>query len=218
MSNITIEELYVRIHKHITLLQSYTEIKGLAYVIQACRLKPTSYVFDGKKKVGVYRCWYDEFGNTLNIVNKTPRIIYNNLSIDRNKIQNTDLYYGLSLSKIIKASKVAHLTIGKDDDWQDNFTILTLLGIDNHLRSYMLLQKEWAIISPLYIGIDSLLQIAQNQDLKFFKKLPNSVNNLLPCQDLQQWLTCIPTSKLFNSVINTQFEFLSFLQGNEIND
>lgn len=212
--SITIEELYVKIYKHITLLQSYTEVKGLAYVIKACRLKPYAYMFEGERKITVNRVWYDEFGNTLNIVNKTPKIIYNDLSIDRNNLQNTDLYYGLSLDKIIKLTKIAHLTIGKDDDWDGNFAILTLLGIDNYLRSFMLIHNEWTVISPLWIGLDALLEIANNRDLKFFKKLSNPINTMLPCQDIEQWLTCLPTSKLFNSVMSTEFDFLSFIQGN----
>ena len=98
MKTPSLDKLYTQLNKHILLAQSYTEVPELFFIIKSCRLKPNKYVFEEKSsKVVLYRDWFDEFGNSLQIKDKKLNLIYNNLSLDANKIVCTDLYYGLSL-------------------------------------------------------------------------------------------------------------------------
>src|SRR6185295_2676581 len=110
MSSSNIERLYAKIRQHILLAQSYTEIGELAFIIKSCRLKPHSHIFEGKNnKLTLHRWWFDEFGNSLKIVkNKRIKLIYNDLSLSRDRVVCTDLYRGLSIDRIAKTSKLIH--------------------------------------------------------------------------------------------------------------
>jgi len=43
MKNPSLDSVYNSLNKHILLAESYTEIKKLAFIIKACRLKPYDY-------------------------------------------------------------------------------------------------------------------------------------------------------------------------------
>jgi hypothetical protein len=199
MKSISIDNLYTQIDKHLRLVEAYTEIKGLAFIMKACRLKPCSYVFDERiEKIILFREWFDEFGNSFKITNnKKIQITHNDLSLDRNKIVCTDLYYGLSLDRVAKISKLFHLYIGKDEDLYQDCSFLTFLGIDNYLRSYMCLYSEWKQVSPLLLGVPNLKIIENNQDIKYFRELPIKEKSPLPCVAETQWLTFTPPSQSF---------------------
>ncbi len=207
MKSPSIDKLHAQLNKHILLVQSYTEVKDLEFIIKSCRLKPHSYVFEDKnEKIVLHRWWFDEFGNSLKIEGKTVKIIYNDLALEQDKIVCTDLYYGLSLEKIAKMSKLAHVFIGKDEDLLQDCFFLTFLGIDNYLRSYMFLQGEWQQVSPLLLGVKNLKRIARDLDIKYFLHIENKKNMPIPCFTEQEWLTFMPPSSDFLTAIGKQQE------------
>lgn len=185
--------LYAKIKRHILLTESYTEILGLDFIIKSCRLKPYQYLCDQNNKLVLHDWWIDEFGNSLKILkNKKIQFIFNDLKIDNNKIICSDLYYGLSISKIQKISKLLFIYYGKDEDTNNDFTILAFLGIDNYLRCFMHLYDEWQVISPLYLGLKNLQYIYKYLDIKNFILLKNKKNALIPCINGKTWISYLP--------------------------
>lgn len=212
MKSPSLDVLYSDIHKSIILTESYTEFEGLAFIIKACRLKPHDYIFQEKdNRIILHRWWFDEFGNSLKIDKKKPKIVCNDLSLDREKIVCTDLYYGLSIDKVAKISKMAHIMIGKDEDLLDDCFFLTFLGIDNYLRSFVYLQDEWQQISPLLLGLKNLKNIARDLDIKYFLSPENKENMPVPCISVQEWLTFMPPSSEFLSMLAKQQETVAHI-------
>lgn len=210
MKSLALETIHNNLHKQILLAQSYAEIPELCFIIKSCRLKPYSYVFEQKsEKIFLYKQWFDEFGNSLQIISTGKvEITYNDLSLDRNKIICTDLYYGLSLDKIAKISKLVYLCAGKDDDTYQDCFFLSFLGPDNYLRSYMYLYNEWQQVSPLLLGLKILKNISKNTDIKYFRQLENKDNTPLPCLSVQEWISFIPPNSSFIELINKQYDKL----------
>lgn len=194
MKSPSIDVLYNQIDRHVLLTESYTEIVGLATIIKFCRLKPHSYVYEKKNsKITLYDWWFDEYGNSLFIKDKKIKIIYNDLNIQTNTIC-TDLYYGLSLDKILKISKLALIFSGKDEDLLQKSAFVTFLGIDNYLRSYSLMYNEWKQVSSLLLGIDNLKLLINNLDIRYFQELKINKNFQAPCILEKAWLTYLPVS------------------------
>jgi hypothetical protein len=208
MRSPSIEWLHAKLERQIKLAESYTEIKGLAFIIKSCRLKPYDYVFKKKNnKIVLHRWWFDEFGNSF-LIDKKKRIqiIYNDLTLDRKRIISTDLYYGLSLDKVAKMSKMVHLVAGKDEDLFQECYLLTFLGIDDHLRSYLYWYGEWQQVSPLIMGMRSLKLLAKHSDIRYFLQLGKKENFALPCLSGQTWLSCVPHSSAFLDLLKKQYE------------
>jgi hypothetical protein len=205
MTSPSLDNLYTKLNKHILLAQSYTEISELFFIIKSCRLKPNDYVFDKRpNKIILYRNWFDEFGSSLQIKDKKLKIIHNDLSLDRSKIICTDLYYGLSLDRVIKISSLMYLCAGVDEDTQQDCFFLTLLGIDNYLRSYLYLYGQWQQVSSLLLGLDNLKILARHTDIKYFRNLSNQKNWPIPCLNAQEWLSCLPISSALLSDLRKQ--------------
>jgi len=205
----SLDALYIQLNKHMLLAQSYCEIPELFFILKGCRLKPYEFVFENNKKLVLHRWWFDELGNSLKITkNKKLEIQYNDLSLDREQIICTDLYYGLSLDKIAKMSKLAYLCAGPDEDTHQESYFLTFLGIDNYLRSYMYLYGEWQIISPLLLGIKNLRLLSRNSDLKYFRHFSNSKTLPIPCLFSESWITSMPPSEEFRSVLSKKYHTL----------
>ena len=198
MKTPSLDNFYSLINKNILLAQAYTEISDLSFIIKSCRLKPYEYLSEKDNKTKLYRWWVDEHNNSLKVVKKELDIVYNDLSIDRNKIINTDLYYGLSMDKIIKMSKYLHIFVGKDDKEE---IIITLLGIDNYFRSYLYSYGNWQQVSPLILGIKRLSIIRRNMDVRDFKELKIMEDCYSPCESKVEWLSFIPMSDNFRDVI-----------------
>lgn len=209
MRSPSIEFFHAKIEKFIRVVQSYTDNNAMEFIIKACRLKPYSYVFKERdKNVVLHRWWFDEFGNSLNIVKKRIDIIYNDLRIDKKKIVSTDMYYGLSIDKVVKISKLAYICLGKDEDLFQDCCLLSLLGVDNHLRCYLYWYGEWQQVSPLLMGMKHLKLLASSIDVKYFRQLNNYQNTTIPCISSQTCLTYLPVSKDFLDIINKQYELL----------
>lgn len=209
MKSPSIEWLHAKIDKQIRLAESYTEVDGLGFIIKSCRLKPYDYVFEERvNKIILQDRWFDEFGNSLSIKKKKIQITYNDLTLDKSKITCTDLYYGLSLDKVSKMSKLVHLVAGKDDDLYQDCFLLTFLGIDDHLRSYLYWYGEWQTVSPLIMGIKNLKAIAERTDIKYFQQIENKENSAIPCILGSAWLSSLPPSQSFLNTIKQQYDVL----------
>jgi hypothetical protein len=195
---LSLESFYKINHKRLLLAQSYSEVKDLEFIIRSCRLKPHAGVLSEKSnKLTLDKWWFDEFGNSLKIIKKQhTNIIYNDLSLDRQKIVCTDPYGNLPMNDVAKISKLAYVCVGKDEDENEDFAIINFLGIDNYFRAYMLMYREWQKISPLVLGMKVLKDISKNLDIKNFIRFLGK-NTSVPCVSGQAWLMFLPASKDF---------------------
>ena len=197
MNNITLEQIYYILDKHIALAEAYTEIKGLAFIIKACRLRPKQLFNPSRKpKIQLYRWWVDEFGNSFKLIKKKIKIIYGDRSLEQSGCIYTDIYQGLSLEKIAKMSKLVSIMTGTEEDLSSNCIFLTFLGIDNYLRCYVYLYDGWQQISPLCLGLKNLKILYANKDIKYFKT-GNKKQIPLPCLSERQWLSFLPANQDF---------------------
>jgi hypothetical protein len=187
----SIEWLHSKLANHIQLIRSYTEYPYIDDIIKICRLKPYDYIFNVNNwffnNLTAHKKWIDEYGNSLIIKKKNISIIYNDLSIDRQRIICTDIYHGLLIKNVAKISSMMHLVTGKDEDLYQDCYLLTFLGLDRHLRSYLYWYGEWQQISPLYLGLEALSELLNYQD-KHFYQLPLNKNYILPCVGEERWL------------------------------
>lgn len=211
MRSPSIEWFHAKIDRQIKLVSSYTDVPELEFIIRSCRLKPYDYVFEERdNNIVLHKHWFDEFGNSLSIIkNKRIKITLNDLHLDRKRIVGTDMYLGLSLDRIVKMSKLAHVVFGKDEDLYQDCCLLTFLGIDEHLRSYLYWYGEWQIVSPLIMGMGGLKTLANRLDVKHFHRLGNKENLSIPCVSGQAWLSYLPASPTFLSEINNGSEMLA---------
>lgn len=213
MRSPSIEWLHAKLDKQIRLAQSYTDIPELAFIIRACRLKPHTYIFGERDdNITLHKWWFDEFGNTLTLVkSKKFYITYNDLRLDKDEVVSTDLYSGLSLHNVTKMSKLAHVIVGKDEDLYQDCCLLSFLGIDDHLRSYLYWYGEWHQVSPLLMGMKHLKLLANHLDIKHYLQLGNKENSAIPCISGSAWLSCLPIGPTFLSEMNKQSEVLAEL-------
>ncbi len=169
MKNINIDLLYSKLEKHLLLIEAYTEIKFIAELIKACRLKPKNYDIN---KLSLQREWHDEFGNSLLIdKNKKIKIILNDFHIDRSDV-STDIYYGHTIYNSMKISK--SLLLQKNN----NYIFMALYGMDNFLRSF-LYNERCIRVSPLMLGHNSLLWFLKNKSLNSYLKEDNCMENYI---------------------------------------
>jgi hypothetical protein len=215
MRSPSLERIHAKLYKQIKLVESYTEIDGMEFLIKACRLKPYDYIFKARDhRIILHNWWFDEFGNSVLIGKKKKvRIIYNDLRLNRDRIVSTDLYYGLSLDRVAKMSKLVHLVSGKDEDLYEDCHLLTFLGLDDHLRSYLYWYGEWQQVSPLIMGMKSLQLLADHLDIKYFNQIGKKENSALPCVNGETWISYLPPSGQFIQLINDKYEMLSPIFG-----
>ena len=191
MKTQSLDRIYIKLDKHINVARGYSEIKELPFIIKSCRLKPNKFHIRDKTKL--YYNWIDEFGSSISFEKKRKTTItLNDLRVNRSKLITTDLYNGLSIYDVFKISSLLYMSLGKDEDCEEEYAIIALLGIDNYLRVYQLYLGEWQQISPLYLGLNNLKFIAKNNDIKYYLKLNKKQNCGLPCLEWTGWLTCIP--------------------------
>jgi hypothetical protein len=194
-----IEELYLRLNRHLTLAVGYTEIEALPFIIQACRLKPYQLVHKTiNGRLMLHKQWIDEYGNSL-YLDGTNRleIVLNDLSIDRSRLRITDLYHGLPIEKVSRISKMAVLLLGRQED----YCLLSLLGIDDYLRTFVWWRGEWKKYSPLYLGVALLQSLGENLDWSGYREAEGKVLALHRSRRGKTWLTQWPPNKEFVSVL-----------------
>lgn len=211
MRSPSIEWLHAKLDKRIRLASSYTDVPELEFIIKACRLKPYDYMFGTRdNKITLYKWWFDEFGNSLEIIkNKRIRITYNDLRLDRKRVTCTDLYAGLSLDKVASMSRFVYLLTGKDEDSYQDCHLLTFVGIDEHLRTYLYWQEEWQQVSPLLLGMKDLKNLSNKLDVKHYQQTENKENSVIPCISSRTWLSYLPPSPAFLSELGKQSETLA---------
>lgn len=217
MKSPSLDIFYVGLDKHIRLAQSYTEIDGLDFIIRSCRLKPYTYVFEKREpRIVLYRKWFDEFGNILNINrDKTISMTYGDLALRGKKIICTDLYSGLSIKSIAKISKLVHICSGRDE-LATEFAFLTFRGIDNYLKCYFYSHGEWQQVSPLLLGLNNLLTIADYDNIEYFTYQDNKEIAPVPCISAHNWLAKLPPGQSFLASIQKQNENISDILTGEI--
>ena len=206
MTNYSVDSFYSKIDKHILLAESYTEISSLSFIIKSCRLKPYDLLLTNKDfELIIYNKWCDEFRNSLNIKeNKKIQIKLNDLFLNKNYINCTDLYHNISLNKVAKISKLVYIFSGIDEDTHHECNFIAFLGIDNYLRCFMCLHDEWTIISPLYLGFDILNNIYEHLDIKYFLPLKNKNNFIIPCTRSSSWISSLPPKEDFVSLMSKE--------------
>lgn len=200
----SLDHWHNHLDKNIKLAAAYTEVNRLDFIIKSCRLVPKDFSFLKKdNQIKLYRWWVDEFGNSFKIIkNKRIKIIYNDLLIIKNN--NTDLYYGLSMDKIYKISKLIFIYFGKDDLNQE-YIYVSFLGIDNYLRTFLYEDSQFKIVSPLLLGLKNLKFISSHLDIKYFLNLKNKENITYPCMTGEGWLSLCPVSDDLKIIIDRQF-------------
>lgn len=203
--NYLIEEYYDKIMPEVNLVASYLEDPSVKDIIIRCRLKPYKYNAQFNRKLILRTHWIDEFNNSIYFNNKKIKIVENDLTIDRQEIRQTDIYYGLSINKISKISKKAYLVLGKDEDLNKDYANITFLGIDGFFRNFMLYDGEWNQYSTLSIGLDNLKKMVDNLNLVHFRSFDKK-NKTFPILDKQEWMTSLPVHSNFweQSKINKQ--------------
>jgi hypothetical protein len=205
MKNLSLESIHYHIRKQILLTESYTEFSGLSFIIKACRLIPKDYLEDRNPKIVLKRHWVDEFGNSLHInKNKKIKLTYNDLTLDRSKINCTDMYYGLSIENVIKISKLGYFCAGFDDESLEERNYICLLGVDNYFRTY-LFDGEWSQVSTLHLGMSNLKLITKKIDIKYFLQFNDLKKMPFPCSRANQWLTILPASDACLGVIGKDY-------------
>ena len=204
MKNPSLDRFYDKIEKSLSVAQGYTELENLSRIIRACRLKPLALLSGEKYKLQLYRQWTDEFGNSFSILKKKrTEVVYNDLSVPR---ISTDIYYGLDLFKIARISTLSHLIIGYDEDIEQLFILITFLGMDNYLRSYLYMYGEWSCASPLLLGLVRLQTILRKSDIRYFHELPHKKNNMIPCQGTSEWITYLPAPEELLSGLRKKYD------------
>ncbi len=207
MKSINLDRFYHKINKHVLLTESYTEIKNLSFIIKSCRLKPKSILVNHNYDLVLHNYWVDEFNNSLTIKNKKIKVSYNNLDF-LFPVSTTDLYYGLSLDKIYKISKLLYIYSAKIEGTYDNFLLVSFLGIDNYWRTYYVYDGEISNCSPLILGFNTLREISDNLDVKYFIDIQSKNNNIIvPCYDKKAWLIYCPMHQDFISELKIHSEF-----------
>lgn len=211
MRSPSIEWLHAKLDKHIRLASSYTEVPELEFIIKSCRLKPYDYIFKERaNKITLHRWWFDEFGNSLDILKKKRiQITYNDLRLDRKQIMSTDIYAGLSIDKVAKMSRLVYIVTGKDEDLYQDCCMLVFVGIDEHLRAYLYWQEEWQQVSPLLLGLKDLKSLVNRLDVKHYQVMENKEISAIPCISGQTWLSYLPPSPAFLSDLSKQSEMLA---------
>lgn len=206
-----IEWFHAKIHRQIQVTASYLEVPEMKFIITACRLKPYEYLFEKGIRsypVVIRKWWVDEFGNSLTLKKKQVEIVYHDLRLDRKQIIGTDIYHGLPIDKIVKMSKMVYLVSGKDEDLHQDCCLLTFLGIDNHLRSYLYWNNEWNTVSPLLLGLENLKQLAMHHDVSYFRELPNQKDCPIPCLSKRTCVSCVPVGSGLMDVLKRECEWL----------
>jgi hypothetical protein len=209
-----IDRFYHKIKKHILLAVGYTERPDLEFIIRACRLKPLEILKNpSDQEVRLHRHWVDEYFNSLLIIkNKRIRIILNDLSILDCPQTSTDLYVGLPLDKVALMSKLAFLFCGQEKENHNPHYIISFLGLDNYLRTFIYADKEWEQYSSLYLGMPILKFIAKNKDIKYFLEYKQKEKIIYPCNKQAAWLTFWPPHEDFLVLLEKENEeFFNFI-------
>jgi hypothetical protein len=165
MKNYDLENIYSKIDNKITLVGSFIGDRIIPQIIKACRLKPYSiFTPKYKQKIKLEKHWVDEFGNSLKLENKIPKIILNDTGIIGATTISTDLFSANSINETICNGKSIFIANGKFCD-RDVF-LVAVYGQDEYLRAFFY-YNGWQRISPLLLGMNTLHEIFNNINKQF---------------------------------------------------
>lgn len=212
MKSPNIISFYNAINKELALIEGFTEIKNLSFILQSCRVKPLQYLLEKNTKTILYDHWIDEYQNSVYLRKKKLEIVFNDLSIKDSIILCSDIYDGLTIKNVCKISKLLYICTGINEDDHNPWFHLNFLGVDNFYRSFLYSYNELTKIAPLTMGFDNLQYVTKNIDIKHFLYQDKLKNNPLPCVNPGQWLTYLPAHELFMRDIKSKniilFDFL----------
>lgn len=196
LKSISTERFHTKISRHINLVSSYTELPELSWIIKSCRLKPyTLLTKEALDTIRLHNWWVDEYSNSLVLDKKKPSIILNDLKINRNLLVQTDLYEKLSFDKIARISKLAFIMFGLEEDFNSEHYIISFLGLDGFLRTYVYLYGELLRYPNLYLGLKTLGLISKNTDIRTFTELNIKNNIIYPCTRQRSYICSWPPTK-----------------------
>lgn len=154
IKNTDLETLYSKIEKRMDLIGAHlSDVEILPMIMKSCRLKPYSIFSNDYQSRTVYEPhWVDEFGNSLKIMNKSCKIILNDVQINKNAKISTDLFFGNSIDSIAKNSECVLLITGKINA---PCYLAAFYGKDKFLRCFFY-NKKTIRISPLILGMNTL--------------------------------------------------------------
>lgn len=211
MNKINLEKFYQRHRGYLDVTAGYLEDRRIPFVLQACRLRPLLSISERLPSTPrLERLWVDEFGNVLRIgKNKRIKISYNDLGINRDRIQCTDLFANVSLQDLYAISKLLYVCKGKSEITHKDVYILTFLGKDNYFRT-RIYDGTWdKNISTLYLGIYVLKMIVENVNIKYFLELsPKGQLPVYPLVDVRHWMTFLPAHTKFGDVVKSESELM----------
>lgn len=191
MIPITSSGLAFKLQKQAKLCSVVFKDPYLETIINFCRLKPINPK-SHLKKTNVVDIWIDEFGNSIKLTKKEKQIKLNDLSLDRSKIINTDIYCKLPIEKISRISRMLFAFAGKEEDFQSKHFILGFVGIDDVLRVFCCIYNEVFAIPPLSLGYRILRLIAKNFNCDDIKQFKNNKDVLYPCSGKKCFLGPLP--------------------------
>lgn len=206
MKNLNLKTFYDKIVRNLKVVLGYTEIKDLDLILRACRLKPYDYFYNKlKNKVVLHRAWFDEFGNSLHInQSKNIQIVYGDIKFLNQEINCTDLYYGLTMNKVVKISKLVNIIKGKYEKYDIYY--LTFLGIDNYFRTFLVYNGRVMKTSSLIIGFDNIKTLWYSSNIRYFMNSKLKRNNIpSPCLRAESWTSYIPVHRDFHQIIDDEF-------------
>lgn len=212
MQNFEIEKLYDFLDSQIKLATAYTEYQNLTQIIKMCRLKPFDMMINRlpSNKLKLHNKWVDENNNAL-IINKDKSIKIKTSILDKYHCINTDLYQNLSIEKIFKISKLLYFFNGKDEDKLENHIILSFLGIDNFLRTFVYVYGKWECYPSLFLGLDVLSKIVDNANLKYYTEVTSEKTVVYPCQTQEEWISSLPIQSGFISILENKSSYITQL-------
>jgi len=196
IKNTSYKDFVDKINRQLKIVSGYLEDNLYFNLIKGCRLKPVS-VFSKNFSYNpkFENIWIDEFGNTLNIKEKS--IVENDKNYKFDLIK-TDLWFNRDVIDILQNSLVAYVCLGYKNNTK-TYEILCL-GIDYFLRGFIISSNESKIYPPLLFkerNIRSLYVNLQTDNIiKLDKDKFNSILTYDNCDGL-----IIPKSK-FNYLIN----------------
>lgn len=203
MASLTSAELELKLKKRAKLSSIVFKDPYLESIISFCRLKPkNAKTTSSISKTELCDTWIDEFGSSIRITKKEKTIKLNDLSVDKSKIINTDLYSKLSIEKISKISNIIFLFCGKEEDFKTDHFVLSFLGIDGILRTYCFIYEEWFSIPPLALGYSALRLIAKNKSCEDIKIFKNNKVLVYPCKKQISFLSYWPNNPDMNKIID----------------
>lgn len=136
-----------------TAVEGFTEEFGrLAELLEACYFYPyPENIY--RKTINFKKHWVDCIGNSIYFIRRGQmKFVENDPANDPSINLNFDYWAGRSVLDIIKLGKKYYCATGIDDQDQVEI-VLTVVGIDNKIRSYVKIDK-WYPFSLFKFGLD----------------------------------------------------------------